>query len=105
MGTESGYQGWENYETWLIALWLSNEEGIYRRWQERADELLEGQDGDAEAAKGELAEELAQSFDEEADEMIPTGTVFSDLIHAALGEVEWLEVAQDVMGDRLAAPK
>ncbi len=28
------YNGWENYETWNVALWLQNDEGLYNLAQE-----------------------------------------------------------------------
>src|SRR4051794_10856032 len=30
------YNGWANYETWCVHLWLTNEEGSYRYWREEA---------------------------------------------------------------------
>lgn len=26
---EQGYNGWKNYETWNVALWIQNDEGLY----------------------------------------------------------------------------
>lgn len=31
------YNGWENYETWNVALWINNEEGLYNLAQECGD--------------------------------------------------------------------
>src|SRR4051794_18704009 len=30
------YNGWANYETWCVHLWLTNEEESYRYWREEA---------------------------------------------------------------------
>ncbi len=27
--TDNTYNGWTNYETWNVALWLGNDEGLY----------------------------------------------------------------------------
>lgn len=29
MSEEQGYQGWKNYQTWVVALWFDNEQWIY----------------------------------------------------------------------------
>jgi hypothetical protein len=47
MSTNQTYNGWKNYETWNIALWLGNDEGLYslakgfQSYEKLADELRE----------------------------------------------------------------
>jgi len=37
MAQDHKYNGWTNYETWAVKLWMDNEEPSYRYWRERAE--------------------------------------------------------------------
>jgi len=39
--TETGYNGYTNYETWAVKLWMDNEEPTYDYWRERTIALWE----------------------------------------------------------------
>ena len=95
------YNGWTNYETWCVNLWLDNDEGSSDYWRERAREAYEetNEDDDADTRRDEAAEalrgELESAHDDMLDELAPSinGTVFSDLMRASLSEVNWGEIA------------
>jgi hypothetical protein len=42
--TDTSYNGWSNWETWNMALWLDNDEGFYflrRRFASRANSNIQ----------------------------------------------------------------
>ena len=98
---DTTYNGWRNYETWAVKLWLDNEEPSYNYWNERAKEVLrDPRKSDIltteQTARYDLADELKRAHEENA----PTiGGVFADLLNAALSEVDWSEIAETMLED------
>lgn len=96
------YNGWTNYETWLVKLWMDNDQGSYNYWQEIAQEIYNEARADANFTKEERAKlDLADQLKNEHEENAPTGTsgVYSDLMKGALGRVDWHEIAQALIDD------
>ena len=83
------YQGWKNWETWNIALWFSNDEGLYNTVRDH---------------RGRFTGPKAKDF---VLEMLPDGTPdMKDLspgkLHDAYGKVSWAEIAKsfnEIKGD------
>ena len=77
------YNGWKNYETWNVALWIDSEEGSYNERRELA-------------RSARSVGEYAQTLKEWVEEMAPDlgASMFSDLLNAALSEVDWREIAE-----------
>lgn len=78
------YNGWTNYESWLVGLWLDNDQGTH----EAARELAAG------CASDFAAGDAIKAFVEEWAEIseTPTTGLFADLITAALARVDWREL-------------
>jgi hypothetical protein len=93
---DKGYNGWSNYETWNVKLWIDNDEGSYEMWRERTRECWEANDHDKEDAISELARCLKEDHEENIPEV--SGT-YADLLGAALSEVNWYEIAEAMVGD------
>ena len=101
------YNGWANYPTWAVNLWLSNDRGLYDMTNEAVDEEI----GDApnciqvkegiwtveQAIRFNTADHLREMVEElphmtgEA-EVLNTGFT-ADLYGWALGQVDWHEIA------------
>lgn len=100
--TSETYNGYANYETWNVVLWLENDEGTSRYWRGAAEEerreaatcgqVREGLWSEEEAPKYRLADRLKEEVEEGAPELVPS--LYSDFLNAALSEVDWYEVAE-----------
>ncbi len=96
--SDTTYNGWTNYETWNVNLWIDNSQGDQEYWSEQAQECVqEAIDGDESDIKASatyaLSQRLEASFDDASAEMQTTG-VFADLLTHALGMVNWYEIAK-----------
>src|SRR5438552_3770820 len=100
---EKGYNGWSNYETWLVSLWADNDEAGYRGRRRLAQQTWDDTEADGSCTHEERATlELAKNLRTEAEDANPLAheaSLWADLIGASLSEVNWHEIAEDLILD------
>lgn len=89
-----GYNGWSNYPTWCVNLWLANDEGLYNEVTDLVTNLIDDEDN---ADTYEVATELKEFV----EGLLPDlGASFAeDLIGWAVGHVDWSEIAESWIKD------
>ena len=115
MTDEQGYNGWKNYETWVTALWIDNDQGTYNYAREVVAETLADADvgwptmapsGTIQVADAlkEWAEEAFIDPITEQGTTYPTGSgLHIDLLRSAWGEVDWYEIAENYISEQVEA--
>lgn len=87
------YNGWTNYETWLVKLWQDNEQGDQEYWRFQAEECVK-KHGPKEAVYS-LAERMQTHYEDDWYDMHCDGAgLFTDLMTSALRTVNWREIAE-----------
>ncbi len=116
MTEAENYNGWTNYPTWAVNLWLSNDQGLndstldvvanYYDGAERDENVLPTMDsaGNMRSPIWTLAQcqrlRVADALKEWIDELryMPSlaidGSMFADLLGWALSSVNWAELAE-----------
>lgn len=87
--TSETYNGWKNYPTWCVNLWLSNDEGLYNETLDRIARIPVEMDA---GLRVDVADTIRAFV---VDELAPDlGASFAaDLLGYALDSVDWLEIA------------
>jgi type II secretory pathway component PulK len=103
---ERTYNGWTNYETWAVKLWMDNEEPSQRHWRERAEKWSKEPSTSEvwtqdESARFNLAGELRDYHNDRSFKAIRGNgaSLYSELLRSALSEVYWTEIAASLLDD------
>lgn len=106
--SEKTYNGWTNYETWNVKLWMDNEEGSYRWGRELAQESWDNAEADRDFTREQramldLADTLKSHYQEAMGDFLDnanaSSSFWADLLGAALSEVNWHEIAANMLSD------
>lgn len=89
------YNGWNNYQTWVTALWIDNDYDSYLYRCELAEEVKEEHE-DEDEREDCLAVSL-KDWIESQNPLAESASLFTDLINSALSEVDWQEIAENFL--------
>ena len=101
------YNGYHNYETWLVKVWIDNDQGNVEYWVEQAQDLYTNHAEDTkyftkrEEAIILLSESMKEYYEDRMPEGDDIGGLWSDLLHSALSDVDWHELAGMIMEQAL----
>ena len=108
MTESTTYQGYANYPTWAICLWIDNEEPLHDQAHEMArqcradapdhEQVAYGVWTEDEATRFALADDLKEWV---ADDLLPEldNGPASDLLQWAFEQIDWHEVADHYLAD------
>lgn len=104
--TDQTYNGWTNYETWLVFTWLGSEEMHWVNCCRLAQDYYDNTPADEIFTREEravlhlcvfLRDEYENAACDWLDESGKSASIWADLLNSALSEVNWHEIASHLI--------
>jgi hypothetical protein len=88
---DNTYNGWTNWETWIVIVWMDNDQKLYEYYGDITREEISK---DKQSATYKLSTTLREQFDE--------GTpgiegLYLDLLNGAMREINWHEITKHLV--------
>lgn len=96
MSENTKYNGWTNYETWCLNIWIDNDQYLHERKEEAIRDVTLNFEGEEQIH--ELAHDLELIVDNLKDNALEVG-LLSDLLGAAVGNINFWELASHYLDD------
>ena len=103
------YNGWANYETWAVKLWMDNEESGCTLQQELLEQAQNTpyDEEDERIWAGEsvtrrtrfILAGLLEDYVTDNNPLADTPSMYSDLMMSAINSVDWDEIASHIIDD------
>ncbi len=94
---DTTYNGWTNYETWDVKLWLDNDYQTYSYVQDMIASLDMDEEYPALTLADALRDLVMEEMRPEAD-----ASMFEDILTAGLERVDWREIADNLLSERVS---
>lgn len=97
----ASYNGWTNYETWCVNLWIGNDEMLVGYWHGECEEILSEYDGECSEDDhlSNAARILSVRMKEQLTRLIPgvVSGMWLDLLTSSLDRCNWREIAEHIV--------
>ena len=89
------YNGWNNYQTWLTALWIDNDYSSYQYRCELVEQVK--QEHEDENKRENCLSSNLKDWIESQNPLVDSASLFTDLLNSALSEIDWQEIAENFL--------
>lgn len=104
---EQGYQGWENYETWVTALWLDNDQGTYNAVRDLAKDAKWNGKACSQVKEKIWTEKtairlwLSNAIKNLVEDLLPEleASLASDLLGSATEKIDFEKIAENILAE------